>query len=364
MKKSILINFYQGVSGLILLIIFLLFAAQCFAGSQTTSSTLASAIVDQARKYLNDPSAYGGTQYSIWSDAEMLQWVNDGSLDIVARTHCLEDVETERLIEDQISYPLSDPFIVIKHVIYNNDYTLKKGTIDEIGRTGSEDRGKGTGETLKPTDWAQWENNVLIYPVPDSTTVAEGTEKVTDGDFTESTDWTWGAGWAHDGDDDEADATASSADLEQDISSVPGETYLLAWTLKNDAGGSVLPILGGTNGTSKDANGTYSEYILATDSTNLKFDATAFTGSVDDVSVKRVANIAVYVIDRPTAVAADENVLLPAQYDKALVYFVVAQAFAKEGRLNTAAAFLTLYQQELDRFRMDLNIQPKEKESE
>lgn len=351
MKKSIFTKFYQAIPGLILLIICLLFAVQCFAGSQTTSSTLASAIVDQARKYLNDPTTYGGTQYSIWSDAALLQHLNDGTMKIVADSHCLVDIETEVLVEDQRSYALADPLITIKHVVFNNGKALLPGSIGRIGHEIVELEGE-------PVYWTHQGNNVIVYPAPDSTTVTPGTEKVTDGDFTESTDWTWGAGWAHDATDDEADATASDADLEQDVSAIAGETYLLAWTLKNDSGGSVLPILGGTSGTSKDANGTYSEYILATDNTNLKFDATGFTGSIDDVSVKRVANIAVYVVDRPAAVAHSDTVLVPAQYDRALVYYITAQGWAMDGRPGLAAGFMTLFQQEIDRLRLDTNTQP------
>jgi len=326
-----------------------------FAGNQTTSSTLASAMVDQARKYLNDPTTYGGTQYGIWSDAEMLQWVNDGTMDIVARSHCLEDVEFETLVESQTNYALSDPFIVVKYVVYNNAKALREGSLagyeESLGHAVSQD----VDAEGQPVYWTTWENNVIVYPAPNATVVTPGTEKVTDGDFTESTDWTWGAGWAHDATADEADATASSADLEQGVSAVAGETYLLTYKVKNFAGGSVLPIVGGTSGTSRTANDTYSEYIVAADTTNLKFDATAFTGSIDDVSVKQAANIAVYVVDKPTVVASGAAVLVPAQYDKALVYYIVAQAWAKDNRMDLAGSFLTLYQQELDRFRGDFN---------
>lgn len=355
MKMSTLIKIYRYIPAYILIILSLLFAVQAWGGNQTTSSTLASSIIDQARKYLNDSTSYGGTQASIWSDSEMLQWVNDGTLDIVSRTHCLEDTETEVLVENQAIYALGDPFIIVKYVIYNNDFALDKGSIGEFNRVGS------ASVDGAPTHWCMWENNLIVYPAPDSTTVTAGSEKVLDSDFTYSTDWTWGTGWAHDATNDEADATASDADLEQDVSAIAGESYFLTWTLKNFSSGSVQPIVGGTSGTAKTANGTYSEYILAISNGNLKFDATAFTGSIDDASVKKVANITAYVVDRPTDVAGGAAVLVPAQYDKALVYYVVGQAWAKDDRLDQAAAFANLYLQELERYRTDLTAQPAEK---
>ena len=365
MKKSTLIKFYQAIPGLVLLIISLLFAAQCFAGSQTTSSTLASTIIDEARVLLKDPTTYGGTQKSIWSDAGLLNFLNRGTMHIVADSHCLVDVETEILIEGQSHYALSNPFIGIEYVIFNNQKSLEpgnlfgKGDLDSFGHHAGQDIETGLGE---PTMWTHHGDDVIVYPPPDATTVAEGTDKVTDGDFTESTDWTWGSGWAHDATDDEADATASDADLEQDVSAVAGETYLFAWTLKNDSGGAVLPILGGTNGTSKDANGTYSEYITATDNTKLKFNATAFTGSIDDVSVKRVADIAVYVVERPTTITATDTVLVPAQYDDALVYYIAAHGWIQDGRIDLATGLMTLCQQEIEKYRLEFNTQPGHRE--
>lgn len=221
------------------IIILVLMVIVAHAGSQTTSSTLASAIITQARSYLNESTA------SFWSDAEMLIWVNNGSLDIVARTHCLEDVEAETLVDGQILYPLADPFIIIKHVIYDDGKALKRGNIQDIGHVEGEDPDAPLGE---PAYWAQWENNVIVYPAPNST---------------------------------------------------------------------------------------------------------AAGNSID-----------VYVVDRPAAVASSATVLVPAQYDKVLVYYVVGQAWAKDGKMGTAGSFAKLYLEELDRFRADFNVQPGIPETE
>lgn len=216
-----------------------LLPAWLYSGSQTVSSTLASTIITQVRYYLNESSA------TFWADAELLVFLNDGTLNIVARTHCLEDTEDVTLVTDTTSYALSDPFIIIKHAIYNSATALKKGSIDDMGRVVGSTSRDALGY---PEYWAQWESNIIVYPKPDS-----------------------------------------------------------------DASGNV---------------------------------------------------VTVYVVDRPTAVVAGANVLVPAQYDKALVYYIVGQALKKDGRLALAAAYIAEYMAECDRYRTDFSTQPNVTEPE
>ena len=68
-----------------------------YAESQTTSGTLASTIIDQAREYLGDPTTYGGTQKGPWGDAEMLQYLNDGTM-AICNLGVFEDIENEILV--------------------------------------------------------------------------------------------------------------------------------------------------------------------------------------------------------------------------------------------------------------------------
>lgn len=127
-----------------------------FAGSQQTSTTLASTIITNTRMYLNDTTA----PY-FHSDAEMLVYLNNGTVDIVARTHCLEAIETETLVTNQMAYALTDTFIVIKAVVYNDIKALRKGSIESFGDI--------AGEAGEPVYWTQWGSSVLVYPIPDAT---------------------------------------------------------------------------------------------------------------------------------------------------------------------------------------------------
>ena len=153
----------------------LLFSCQVFAGSQQPSATDAQVIVQRARVYLNDPTVYGGTQKSIWSDAELLQWVNDGSLDIVARSQCLEDIETKTLVASTAEYAITANFIAVKGVIYNGSstikYSLEKGNYN--GRYISTSLGHLEALTGPPQYWTVSENNLWIYPIPTASEAAK-----------------------------------------------------------------------------------------------------------------------------------------------------------------------------------------------
>lgn len=193
-----------------------------YAGSQTTSATLASTIIDRAREFLNDPTTYGGTQKSIWSDAELLEYLNDGTMAIF-KMGVVEDIESETLVENQTAYPLGDSFIEIVGVVYDSTKPLEPGSFKEW---------LNVEEHGTPAYWMPWETGVIVFPAPDS-----------------------------------------------------------------DAAGNTIDV---------------------------------------------------YVVERPSAVAGDANVLVPAQYDLALVYFIVAQAYGgKDGLLNRGAAFMTLFNREM-----------------
>jgi hypothetical protein len=123
-------------------------------------------------------------------------------------------------------------------------------------------------------------------------TDAYGPEKVSEGDFATDALWTWGTGWTHDAVNLEADHTPGDTDpLEQDINAEAGKSYRLTYTIKNYAAGSVTPQIGGVNGVTRSADGTYTETIAATNAGNLKFiPNAAFDGSIDDVSVNEIYN--------------------------------------------------------------------------
>lgn len=124
---------------------------------------------------------------------------------------------------------------------------------------------------------------------------ALGPELVTNGDFTGSAaGWTLGAGWTY-----AANAVNKSSDgtatLRQDtIVLTEGNTYAVTYTISNRTVGDVTPVLDSiVTGTTRSANGTYTDFLIAAFS-----NATgriAFTPSntarftIDSVSIKEVS---------------------------------------------------------------------------
>lgn len=117
-----------------------------------------------------------------------------------------------------------------------------------------------------------------------------GAELVTNGTFTGSaTGWTLGTNWAYETNDVRATAAAAGQTLSQTIASLAvGSFYYVSYTISSYSAGDVRVTLGGTNGTTRNANGTYTELIQVAAGTTLSFErvTTNFSGDIDDVSVK------------------------------------------------------------------------------
>jgi hypothetical protein len=113
-------------------------------------------------------------------------------------------------------------------------------------------------------------------------------EYSTNGTFASDTGWTKGAGWTIAAGVATATGAISTA-LEQTsgITLIQGKQYLVKYTVTRSAG-SVTPNLGGTAGTARSADGTYSETIIAGSTQTISFTTSGFTGTLDNVSVRDV----------------------------------------------------------------------------
>lgn len=155
----------------------------------------------------------------------------------------------------------------------------------------------GDGNTtafVLSSDVGTEENNLMIF-------IDEGMlEYVTNGSFATDTDWTKGSGWAIGA--GVATATTATSALSQDaaIELVEGQLYNLTYTITRSAG-SVEPSIGGNNGVSRDASGTYRETIIAGSAQALAFTGSGFSGTVDNVSITKVQS-------------SGRNILNPNQY--------------------------------------------------
>lgn len=119
-----------------------------------------------------------------------------------------------------------------------------------------------------------------------------GPELVVNGNFAADTNWTKGVGWSIAAGVATSDASqVADSDLEQTLV-LPvllkeGESYDVAFTVSGYVAGNITPVVGGTEGTDRAANGVFNEVIVAGSSQVLALRADLdFDGSVDDFSVK------------------------------------------------------------------------------
>ena len=182
---------------------------------------------------------------------------------------------------------------VASSFLQNSIYFGSNTDIPIVLQTGSTERVRvhaggnvGIG-TSTPTNLLDVAGNTLIG--------TRGSEKVANGDFSthapsNCNGWTLGADWACDIVSNEADNTgAGTTTLEQNVSSVAGETYVVSFTVKNRTAGTVTPQVGGVSGSAVSSNTAASQLIVATGTGNLIFTPNAaFDGSIDDASVKKL----------------------------------------------------------------------------
>ena len=132
-------------------------------GSQSTSGVTAQAVIDRARVYLNETTA------SFWTDARLLTWLNDGLVDIAARTRCLEGTEKVTLLSGITEYAVSTTTSFGVAAVFYSGTTAgyRKGieeiAINEFGR-------KPSGEELtgEPNFYCVWNDRIYVEPQPSS----------------------------------------------------------------------------------------------------------------------------------------------------------------------------------------------------
>ena len=129
--------------------------------------------------------------------------------------------------------------------------------------------------------------NGKLYSVKPNPTY--GSELVTNGDFATDSDWTKGTGWSISGDKAVGSATSSSLYQATGSNYVSGKTYRIQFTVTDYVSGSDRPEITNVAGNFVSSNGTFTQYIVATSSAiGEELKGNAFTGSIDNVSVKEV----------------------------------------------------------------------------
>lgn len=133
-------------------------------------------------------------------------------------------------------------------------------------------------------DKGQWGGKTLEQ------VLAAQPELVTNGGFDNATGWTLGSGWSISG--GQLVGSSVSAAVPATFSAATptaGRFYLCTYTVVSGSGSSSLNV-GGTTGTARASPGTYTEILLATNTTAAQVTGrgAGFTGVIDNVSVKEI----------------------------------------------------------------------------
>lgn len=121
------------------------------------------------------------------------------------------------------------------------------------------------------------------------------------------TAWGLGTGWTTDGATAIATGAISTNLTQTALSTTPlvsGQTYLVTFTATRAAGSITCSLGGGTAGTSRSSSATFAEVITAGSTQVISFNASAFTGTIDDVTIIPCAGVPV---DDATGLAAQQN---------------------------------------------------------
>jgi hypothetical protein len=352
------------------ILLILAFASFSFASSQQTSTTTAAAIIDRAEVYLNDANN------RMWSAGELLTWLNDGMVDIVSRTHCLETTEDISLTSNTLEYSVTSTYTTVKSVLYvdekvtngtmeaNSNWTAVAGASPHEQSTTQKNAGtyswkftvdaadEGTkSDTFTTEDDVLYFYKAYVYP-DDTTTVnvyvisGDGSTELLDTDVTGLTE--------------NAFNLVSGSFTE----TVGGSSAYIAFRSVAAGGGTDTWYIDDVtiNSMSKGLIKGKPSSVGNVDDVGQPVYWYDWAGSIGvyptltDVSAEKIT---LYLITRPTAIAASANVTTPMIYDTALVLYMCAQAWLKDLKPTKYLQMMALYDAELRRIRQDLNEQPQ-----
>ncbi|HON93810.1 MAG TPA: hypothetical protein PKZ07_19730 [Sedimentisphaerales bacterium] len=187
------------------------------------------------------------------------------------------------------------PIIYDEHQVLDSNYQLTTNYpaayFNNIASKGQNLKWRSTG--IAQTSLAEGEcclASAMAYGTKTTITVSP-VNLTSYGAIGDGTGWTAGTNWSFSGGKAVKAAGASSGTLSEDASAtntiVIGHTYRIIYTISSRTAGGVTVSIGGTDGTARTADGTYTEDIVASTTGGLIFtpasDASAL--SIDDVYI-------------------------------------------------------------------------------
>lgn len=317
---------------------------------------LASTIITNARSYLNESTA------SFWTDTELLVYLNNGTLDIVSRTKCLENTEPISILPNTIEYSITGPYIEIIAVVYNEPGGIRKGLIHkELNEIGSI---RDVGE---PVYWYEWNEKVGLFPAPRIVTDANlsiGTTptNIASAAFSyEISGVVYSKGGVPAGTAPGTNVVPQSkyGAVALDIGSDGVVDAISAYTNSIGYTSAALAVSGIPQVSDGHVRLGYVTVIKSDGA--FTFGTTALNAAnVTTVYTDSLPTATIYFTERPISVVASDSVLVPTIYETALTLYIAAQGMLKERQYGRAGQLMSAYSSELDRYRTDIVEQSEE----
>ena len=146
------------------LLLFFFVDTLAFAGSQVASGVTVQTIIDRARQRLSESAAY------FWSDAELLNHINEGIVEIAAISRGMEGTERITVLTGITAYSISTSYIFVEAAVYSGTTTeyadspyrpLERIPIGKLGKNEDSDH-------VGPLAYCVWNDTLYLDPVPTS----------------------------------------------------------------------------------------------------------------------------------------------------------------------------------------------------
>jgi hypothetical protein len=137
-----------------------LICGQVYAGSSTPSGLTAQDFITRIRVDMNASTAID----AFFTDADLIQWVNEAVEAIVGLTQCMEASTTITLNSGSASYPITAAHYDISHCMYDSGVSNSPTRFSFLARF-------TPGLPIPPQEerpkiWWEWESRLFIFPVP------------------------------------------------------------------------------------------------------------------------------------------------------------------------------------------------------
>jgi hypothetical protein len=131
----------------------------------TASGQTAQNLIDRARVFLDETTAVR------WSDTQLLRFLNDGLIDLCAKSLCYQGTESVALVANTFEYTPTTSYIAVVHVVCNPASGTGWGLIKSNVRS----RGTVGQEFDVPKYWYEFGGKVGIFPAYASVTTQTAT---------------------------------------------------------------------------------------------------------------------------------------------------------------------------------------------